>query len=244
MTTYYRPVDLTEVPLRVVLRMMRGQHFTVAYLATAIIALRKLVRWPFPARWGQTWPEKLTPTVLEWDELPAEVRLAMEPRAAQCRNYGLTLALCSKPSYYIGRMRGYSATFLDATQTTAATVLWRQLYTGREVKTRIWLICSSELSDGRRLVTLTEDPSPLGNLFRERVDVEHLPPDTPTGEVLATHRRRLETVGVSAIAEDKDTIIAKTLERLREEFEHLVASGILVPLSQKEAARLIRDSWN
>jgi len=74
--------------------------------------------------------------------------------------------------------------------------------------------------------------------------VEHLPPDTPTGEVLATHRRRLETVGVSAIAEDKDTIIAKTLERLREEFEHLVASGILVPLSQKEAARLIRDSWN
>lgn len=237
MATYYRPIDVTEYPLGTIWRCVNKQPGAFLYLA-----MRKLLKRPFPAYAGERRPEE-RPFLVEWGDFPEEAREAMEPRAAECREYGLTLLLCSKGDRFIGFKRTYGMTYLDPSKTRVVVILWLQTRIGGREMATINLICTSHLEDGRILATMTHGPGPLGNISPPHVHDECVAPETPLRDLFAAHERRLEAAGSPAIAEDRETILARWSERTQEGFDHLVATGVLVPLTQEEAERLMRDGW-
>ncbi|HOD51829.1 MAG TPA: hypothetical protein PKJ78_17445 [Candidatus Hydrogenedentes bacterium] len=236
MTTYYRVIDITEYPLGTIWRNVNGQLGLFLNLA-----VRRLLRRPFPPSAGERRPE--TPLLVERADFPAEALEAMEQRAAECRELGLGLALCSKGAGFIGFKRTYGMTYLDHSKTTAVVILWLQMRIRAQEMASLKVICSSHLEDGRILSTVTCAPGWLGKISLPHVHEESVPTKTPLRDILAAHTRRLEAAGVRAIAEDRAMIIAKWPERAQAGFDHLVATGFYVPMSQKEADHLIREGW-
>lgn len=240
MTTTYYSDSLFCLTYRQIWTLLAKQGgFGLAILVFPIFGFCKLVRWRFKPQYGLARPAQA-----DFDEacqLPPAVRLAIDPYVDASLAAGLMWCGCGRRPY-IGNKTTYAVVLLQADGRLRASIEWSHQRIGPSEASFIVFTCESLLTGDRVLQCVANATAQLmADFMPPWMEVQWLPPEWPPERVIAEHRRLIE---------QRSDVVPYNMARLSDEllveaqraFDFAVTRGILAPITDSEATKLIAST--
>lgn len=226
--------DVTLYSYGTLLRMSLRQGVVAGPLIFLFFAFRKAIGWRFRPTYGTALPDRLP--IIPGEQIPEQVRQAMAPALAACREAGFIVCFAVKPAL-IGGKSAHFVGMLDRAGTTYATAIWFRLTVGRQSGEKVVLSCHSRTFAETELHTGPTDASADRGLIMPGYELLELPPDATPDDAISAHARRIGS-RADLVHFKSDSLAVHVLAEQRRYFQWRIEQGYLVPLTPSEVRRL------